>query len=686
MPSIVRDFSYDIFISYRQKDDQYDGWVTDFVNNLQRELAATSKEDVSVYFDANPRDGLLETHQVDDSIQEKLKCLIFIPIVSKTYCDVKSYAWSREFLPFLKQASEDALGLKVRLSTGNVASRVIPVCIHDIEQADKTLLEKEVGPLRSVDFTFTAPGVNRPLRDREERPFDNHKPLFYRNQINKLANAIGEIISRLTNSSEAEAMAPTSMELKINTRQKSIAVLPFTNMSRDVEQEYFSDGISEEIINMLVKIPGLNVAGRTSSFSFKNKNEDLRTIAEKLNVDHILEGSIRNSGNLIRITAQLVEASTGFHLWSEKYDREIHDVFAIQDEIAKVIADKLKVTLYDSGDKIIERVQTHNVEAYQLYLKGRSLYYKRGIELFDAQRCFEAALKVDSNYALAWAGLTDTYSMLCFHSFIPPEEVWPKALHAANRAMETGPDLAESHGALGTIALLYERNWEKAEREYLKALELNPRYLQARSWYSLFYLQSIRTDHSAAMEQAKISIESDPLSAYAYCILGMVDARANDISGIAAALKAVEFQPDAFLPWYTLGNCYHWSGSHKKATDAYNHALEVSGRHAWALNSLLQNFVEAQQWKEAESIYHELLLRSKTGHVLPSLLAMASAAMGKNDEAMRYIYEAYERHDAFLLQCFNVWPDNKHLLAIPEYAVFLKRFELSPSEVPDVRS
>lgn len=679
MPSIVRDFSYDIFISYRQKDNQYDGWVSEFVNNLQRELAATVKENVSVYFDANPRDGLLETHQVDDSIQEKLKSLIFIPIVSRTYCDVKSYAWSKEFLPFLRQAGNDALGMKVRLSTGNVASRVIPVCIHEIAPADKALLENELGQVRSVDFIFTAPGVNRPLREQEERPFDNHKPLLYRNQINKLANAVGDIVLRLANSPPSEMVTPASTTFKVDVRKKSIAVLPFVNMSGDLEQEYFSDGISEEIINMLVKIQGLNVTGRTSSFTFKNRNEDLRTIAEKLDVDHVLEGSVRKFGNLIRVTAQLIEASTGFHLWSEKYDREMHDVFAIQDEIASVIADKLKVTLYDPIQKAIERTQTLDVEAYQLYLKGRALYYKRGIELFEARRCFEAALKIDSNYALAWAGLTDTYSMLCFHSFISPEEVWPRALHAAGRAIELGPDLAECHSALGTISLLYERDWGKAEREYLKAMQLRPGYLQARSWYSLFYLQGTQVNHPAAIEQAKISVESDPLSAYAYCILGMVSARAGDSNSVEAARKAVEFQPEAFLPWYTLGNCYHWFGHHKKATEAYNQALEVSGRHAWALNSLLVNLVEAQQWKEAESLYYELLLRSKTGHVQPSLLAMSSAAMGKSDEAMQYLQKAYERHDAFLVQCFNVWPDNKFLRAIPAYAAFLNQTEFGPS-------
>ena len=678
MPSIVPGYEYDIFISYRQKDNKYDGWVTEFVSNLRKELAATFKEDVSVYFDENPQDGLLETHQVNESLREKLKCLVFIPVISKTYCDAKCYAWNQEFLPFLKLASEDTIGMMVRLATGNVASRVVPVCIHEIEPADQALLEKEIGHLRSVDFIFKAPGVNRPLRDHEERPFDNHKPIFYRNQINKLANAILEIISNLNGQTSSPVASLPGKEAMVvaKSRQKSIAVLPFVNMSKDEEQEYFSDGISEEIINMLVKIPELNVAGRTSSFSFKNKNEDIRIIAEKLNVDHILEGSVRKSGNMIRITGQLIEASTGYHLWSEKYDRELHDVFAIQDEIAKVIADKLKITFYDQVGKPIERAQTHNVEAYQLYLKGRSLYYKRGIEMFEALRCFEAALKVDPEYALAWAGLTDTYSMLCLHSFIPPEEVWPKAIQAVQRAMETGPQLAECHSALGTIALLYERDWEKAEQEYLKALELNPKYMQARTWYSLFYLQQVKDLNELAIEQAEIAIQNDPLSSYAHTILGMVKLKSGTNDGLESVTKGVEYDRNSFLAWYALGIAYHINGEFSKAIETLNYSIEISGRHAWALNSLLITFIDAKHEKEAETIYHELILRSKTGHVLPSILAMASAAMGKNEKAIQYAYQAFERHDPFQIQSSKNWPDNKYLVAIPEYQEILKMLKM----------
>ncbi len=196
MASIIHGFEYDIFISYRQKDNKYDGWVTEFVDHLKRELEATFKEEVSVYFDINPHDGLLETHDVDASLKEKLKCLVFIPIISRTYCDPKSFAWEHEFRRFVEQVSQDQFGLKVKLPSGNVANRVLPVRIHDLVETDLRLCEGMLeGALRPVDFIYKSAGVNRPLRANEDHPQDNLNKIYYRDQINKLANATEEIIN-----------------------------------------------------------------------------------------------------------------------------------------------------------------------------------------------------------------------------------------------------------------------------------------------------------------------------------------------------------------------------------------------------------------------------------------------------------------------------------------------------------
>lgn len=427
MASIIKGYTYDIFISYRQNDNKYDSWVTEFVANLNKELEATIKDKINIYLDENPHDGLLETNNVDKSLANKLKSLIFIPILSQTYCDPKSYAWQHEFLTFNKMTNEDPIGRDVKLRNGNVSCRILPIRIHNLDSDDLSLLQNELGgQLRSIDFVYKEPGVNRPLKpeDNEDKNLNKTK---YRNQVNKVANSIKEILISIQNPGKLSIPSSDEYLSRDSPSAKSIAVLPFVNMSNDPEQEYFSDGISEEIINTLVQIPSLKVAGRTSAFSFKNKNEDLRSIGEKLNVNTILEGSVRKSGNRIRITAQLIKASTGFHWWSQKFDRELNDVFIIQDEIAKAILDKLQVTLEGKPAEPKERLHTPNVEAYQLYLKGMSYFYKRGLHMFNGLQCFEDALKIDSDYALALAGLADSYTMLCLHSYISPEEAWPKS-------------------------------------------------------------------------------------------------------------------------------------------------------------------------------------------------------------------------------------------------------------------
>src|SRR5688572_5339900 len=331
MPSLISGFEYDIFISYRHKDNKYDGWVSEFVANLRKELDATFKDDISIYFDENPHDGLLETHHVDKSLEGKLKCLIFIPIISQTYCDPKSFAWQHEFLAFNKLANEDQFGREVKLSNGNVASRILPVRIHDINAQDKALIENELGPLRSIDFIFKSAGINRPLTSKDDE-VRTHGQILYRNQINKVANALKEIIYGLetceANSTEKlpkstphrsiieQRIKPSTQKIlaicagilllfliagyfifnytSIGAKflpvslDKSIAVLPFKNISQD-RDEYFSDGMTEEVINYLAKVGDLKVISHTSIGQYKGVKKDVRTIANELGVSYILE-------------------------------------------------------------------------------------------------------------------------------------------------------------------------------------------------------------------------------------------------------------------------------------------------------------------------------------------------------------------------------------------------------------
>jgi TolB-like protein len=568
-------------------------------------------------------------------------------------------------------SKKDHFSKDIKLRNGNVTGRILPIKIHDLDADDLILLNEELGsPLRAIDFVYKEPGVNRPLRpdDNEDKNLNKTR---YRNQVNKVANSIKEILYSIQNPEKQSISASDESLIMASVSSKSIAVLPFVNMSNDPEQEYFSDGISEEIINTLAQIEGLKVAGRTSAFSFKNKNEDLRVIGEKLNVKTILEGSVRKSGNRIRVSVQLIEAFTGFHLWSEKFDRELNDVFIVQDEIAKAIVNKFQIIKPDNPEVPKERIHTPNVEAYQLYLKGRSFIYKRGLQVFDALKCFEDALKIDPDYALALAGLADSYSMLCVHSYLPPEESWPKATAAATRAITLGPRLAEVHSAIATIAILFERNWIKAEKEYLTALELNPRYLQARTWYSIFYLLNVKLDFGEALKHARLSVENDPLSSYAQHVVCYIASNAGFYDeGIAAGKKCLEYDPDSFLALYFWGFSNHFAGNIGLAIQAYKHAVEISGRHIWALNSLLSILMEPSEFQQllsGEYLYSELLTKQRSGYASPAIMAMASATYGKHEEALLYATQALDRHDPNYVMMIHDRPDNKALRSIPEF-------------------
>lgn len=681
MPSLISDFVYDIFISYRHNDNRA-GWVTEFVKNLQEELAATIKEPVSVYFDSNPYDGLLETHHVDKSLEGKLKCLVFIPIISQTYCDIKSFAWQYEFCAFNKLSKEDQFGREVMLSNGNVSSRILPVKIHELDSEDKRLLENELGgPLRAIEFFYKEPGVNRPLKSIDNKN-ENQSKTDYHNQVNKVANAIKEIISGILNSRQrnnsGQGETITHVDYQPDGIQdKSIAIMPFVNMSNDPEQEYFSDGISEEIINTIVQYPELKVVGRTSSFSFKGKNEDIRVIGRMLGVTKILEGSVRKSGTRVRITAQLIEVHTGFHLWSKKYDREMNDVFLIQDEIAIEIADQLKITLTGEEAKFKPRKQTSNVEAYQLCFKGRSLYYKRGATMFEAIKCFQNALEIDPTYALASSGLSDTYTMLAWHGYLSPGEAWPKALSEAKNAQKYGPDLAETHNTLAVLSLLYDRKWDAAEREFKKALEINPAYTQARIWYGILYLVGIRKKFDEGREQVRLATENDPLSAYAH------SGRAITVSttdlfeeGIKEANYGNMLDSESYLSHYALGCCYHWSGNLNEAIKEFEISLRISNQHPWSLYALLLAHQKNHQKDIALKLYQDLEERYNTGYLSPTVLAIACAALGKDERALKLAHIACDISDPYLIEVCVNYKDGDTLRSIPGYEQILKRLGL----------
>ena len=374
MPSLLPGYEYDIFISYRQKDNKYDGWVTEFVSNLKKELEATLKEDISIYFDENPHDGLLETHHVDKSLEKKIRCLIFIPILSRTYCDEKSYAWNHEFLSFRDFAAADSLGPIVTLANGNAASRILPVRIHDIDEKDRQLFEKESGgPLRAIDFVFNAPGVNRPLRAKDDEITDTPHAR-YRDQVNKVANAVREVVMAVSgqatqgNAASVERLPGTrrpkwyrlvagvSLLLLIiavygvlnyekwlpEPEEKSIVVMPFryASPSENREDEFLAEGFHTEIINRLQFQKGLRVIAQESARRAAERKLATADIGTQLNVQYILEGTVQRDGDRLKISTQLTDARTGEILNTKTLERKAKEIFAMQKEVAfKVVQD-----------------------------------------------------------------------------------------------------------------------------------------------------------------------------------------------------------------------------------------------------------------------------------------------------------------------------------------------------------
>lgn len=417
------------------------------------------------------------------------------------------------------------------------------------------------------------------------------------------------------------------------------------------------------------------MAARSSAFSFKGKHADLRVIGERLNVKTILEGSVRRAGNRLRITAQLVNIADGYHLWSERYDREMKDIFDIQDEIARAIAERLKVTLEGGGQEPLVKAGTNNLEAYHLYVKGRALLPRRGGAVSHALESFERAVKLDPEYALAWAGLADSYTVVAYSGFARPEACMPKATEAARRAVALDPSLAEAHNALACACLMDCWDKAEAEREFLRALELNPRYIQARGWYALFYLQWSVGRLEEGVAQAKLALESDPLSSYANTVVGFTCLSAGrHAEALQACERAVGLDSESYLARWCHHMALHLSGRFEEAIAAGELALAMSGRHPWAMGSLAVTFADAGKVADSEAVYAEFTARARRSFVLPSQLATAASAAGKEDEAVRHAREAFEIRDPTShLLLSKYWPYSARLYSYPRFREFLAR-------------
>jgi TolB-like protein/Tfp pilus assembly protein PilF len=470
----------------------------------------------------------------------------------------------------------------------------------------------------------------------------------------------------------ARSASPAPTESAVSD---SIVVMPFVNMSGDADNEYFADGITEEIINALSQIADLHVVARSSAFSFKGKHMDPRIVGGQLNVRTVLEGSVRRTDNRLRITVQLVNSADGYHLWSERYDREMKDVFAIQDEIARSIAQRLQVSFEGGEPGPLVKPGTENLEAYQAYVKGRALLYKRGPAIPRSLECCQRAVTLDPEYALAWAGLADAYTAHGYYGFARAQHSMPKGMDAALRAVTLDPLLAEAHNALALASLIGTWDREVAEREFLRSLELNPKYLQARTWYALFYLQFSEQRLEEGMAQAKLAVASDPLSGYAHALYALTCMNVGKLDeAIEACRRGLELDPENYFALTVLQESLRLSGKFEESVAAGEAALAMSGRHAWAMAFRALTFADWGKSADADAVYCELLSRARHQYVSPGALAIAASGAAREDGAVRHAREAFETRDPHCQFFFaSSFPPSARLYTYPGFREIIER-------------
>jgi adenylate cyclase len=415
---------------------------------------------------------------------------------------------------------------------------------------------------------------------------------------------------------------------------QSIAVLPFVNMSADAGNEYFSDGISEELLNLLARVPGLQVAARTSSFAFKGENADASEIARQLRVRHVLGGSVRKEGERVRITAQLIEATNGYHLWSESYDRQLADVFAVQDEIARAIVDALRAELGFGSEVPVRAAPTGNPRAHDLYLLGLRDWYNRGdASLRSALDRFRDAVRLDSTYAPAHAGIALTWAVLPMYSDVAVEEAVREGTAAARRAIELRPDLPEAHAALGQIAQNWKWDWREAERSYARALELNPNYATAYMWRCELFIILARREE--ALRSCRQGLALDPLAPVAHMQYGTALLSTGQVEAARQSYtRALEFDPEFRLALDNLlfthmleGNPDAWleAALARGPTAQERHGLELlhagwsrpgdAGARAGALAVVEESRFDGDEI----AVAYALLLLGETGRAMDAL-------------------------------------------------------------------
>jgi serine/threonine-protein kinase len=453
------------------------------------------------------------------------------------------------------------------------------------------------------------------------------------------------------------------------------SVTEFVNASADPENEYFSDGMTEELITALTKVEGLHVASRTSVFAVKGAREDVRTLGARLNVSAVLEGSVRRAGNRLRITAQLTSVRDGRTLWSERYDRELADVFAIQDEIARTIVDTLRATLLqDLGDPTPVRY-TANLRAYTLYLKGRFSWNRRTqADIAQGIKYFEEAIAEDAGYALAYTGLADSYALQLDYRGSPVQEGLERARAEAQRALALDETLAEAHTSLAWVTFIYDWDWPLAATHFRRALELNPRYSVARQWHSWFQIAMGHPELSLA--EGRQAIALDPASVSIRRSMGWLHYYARQPEQALEQLRrALAMNPTAEENHRLIGLSYVQMGLLEEAEAAFREAIAASESPALAKAGLGVVAAGRGRPEQARDILAELAAQRREGYVSPVAFVMLHTALGEAEQAFAWLDRAYEERRGWLVY-LGVEPTLDSLRGDPRFRRLMERMRL----------
>ena len=452
----------------------------------------------------------------------------------------------------------------------------------------------------------------------------------------------------------------------------SVAVLPFTDMAAERDLEYFCDGLSEELTNALTRVRSLRVIARTSAFAFKGKAVDVREIGRQLQVSAIVEGCVQRSADRLRITVQLVETADGSHLWSDRFDRRTGDIFAIQDEIAQSVVSALRVKLPGLEEAGSVRRHTHDLEGYDLYLRGRYMAARRTPDGYaQAIRCFEQALTLDPAYALAYSALGACCCGSGFIGYIAPWDAFPKARAAAAKALELDPTLAEAHGTLGWVSWAYDWEWLASERHFLRAEELSPADGMIRFWHAMLLAALGRFDDAHA--EIERAWDLDPLSLVIQTNIGYVHFEARQYEeAIARCSKVLEMDPTFALASFHLGRTYLVCGNYGQAIATLEPAVRD---FPLAMASLAGAWAGVGRRDRAQAILRELEGMSTKQYVGHLAFSLVHRALGDTDAGLDWMEKAFDAHEG-VIALFGVDPEMDQLRSNPRFAALLQRLKL----------